>query len=566
MIHYHDGIGLLPGELSFKRGFALFFLAAFWPIASLAQTAKEAPLSPEAQQDLDQGLTAAKQQEWTVAIRYFNQARQAASDSPVPLFNLGLAESQLPGHELRAICWFEAYLAAVPNADKAPAIRQQITTLENRTEGNADKIIEMLKVLAGQIAPSDYWGNWAAYPDIAGLLATSGDLDAAEQIVASQADATIKGHARMEIAQALAKAKRIPDAIKEDDQIPDSDSSKEQSWQAIVSAQIAAGLLSDAKNEMDHLNGADQWTDGYALAEAEDKSGQHDDAVAILDHIKSTFPKVDSSSTDKELDELVHNEYLVDFAEAEYKIGMHEAADATFKQIKEFAYDTKGALTLDRKSRSPCSDRVTLLGLLAEAEDQIGRRSVALQLISEAESACREGLNAHEAFAGLQGTVVEVLCRHEGINDWDGATAWLNQNRENVDHYTGLKDEMTELEMENSQASTKAACFKILADTSSTPAQRAKAWLDYINGCLSAPLFTSDFNVTLAGLANFTPSSDDPAKAQTIFNHVKQTAVDLIDRLNDVHEMEGAGVSGVAAPTQNQSATTVPPASGTTQQ
>lgn len=65
-----------------------------------------------------------------MAIRLFNEGHKAAPDSAVPLLNLGLAEAQLPGHELRAICWLEAYLATVPDAANAPAVRKQIASLK----------------------------------------------------------------------------------------------------------------------------------------------------------------------------------------------------------------------------------------------------------------------------------------------------------------------------------------------------------------------------------------------------------------------------------------------------
>src|SRR4029077_14418895 len=112
-------------------------------------------LPPKAQEAVKKGLSAAEQQQWTVAIGYFDEARQVAPDSPVPLVNLGLAEAQVPGHELRAICWFEAYLALVPAAVNGPAVRQQISDLELRTKGNAGKIIEMLKALAAQMPSTE---------------------------------------------------------------------------------------------------------------------------------------------------------------------------------------------------------------------------------------------------------------------------------------------------------------------------------------------------------------------------------------------------------------------------
>jgi hypothetical protein len=516
---------------------ALLFLAMILPMDSFAQTTNVTTMPPKAQAAMKKGLDAAKLQEWTVAIRYFNEAHQSAPDSPVPLVNLGLAESQLPGHELRAVCWFEAYLILVPAAVNAPAVRQQISNLETRVKGNTDKIIEMLKVLAGQASINDS----SAYANIAGLLAASGDLDAAEQIVANQSDKNIQGNARLEIVQALVNSKRIPDAIKEAGQIPDS--YKEYAYESITSAQIAAGLFSDAKKSIVHLSeGAQEaahWDNAYELAEAAYQAGQHEDAAAMLRDIRTAFTTIDNTLSwmGEEYKEYAYDLDLAPFAAAEYKMGMHEEADTIFKQIKEFAYNTKGSV-YGNKGRTPYGDRTQLLRILAISEDQIGRRSIALQLMNEAKSACLAGQSAHEA-SGIIPNETWVLGGYQILKDWDGAKSWINQNRGNVDFdYKYEKDELANWEANDLYTSAKAASIKILADSSSSPARRAQAWSDYIKGCLSAPLFTTDFKATMSGLANFTPSANDAAKSETVFDHVKQPAADLIDRLNDISQME----------------------------
>jgi hypothetical protein len=539
MTHYHDRPDRFSATLAFRRGITLLFLAVSLPIISLAQTTNESTLPPKAQAAVKKGLGAAKQAEWTVAIRYFNEARQAAPDSPVPLVNLGLAESQLPGHELRAVCWFEAYLILVPTAVNAPAVRQQISDLETRAEGNADKIIDMLKVLAGEGPSSDYW---TAYADIAGLLAASDDLDAAEQIVASQSDKNIQSMVREKIVEALVNFKRIPDAIKEADQIPDY---KGLAYGIITSAQVAAGSFSDAKKSMLNLSVADQWTKGYELAEAEYRTGQKEDAATILNNIKSAFTTDYNrpSSGDNEINKYLYEARLAPFAVAEYKMGMQEDADTIFKQIKDYAYNTIGTTPFGHTDRTPLYDRTALLQILAGSEEQTGRHSIALQLVNDAESACREAVSAHEKFGGIESPVDDVLGRYEEIKEWDGARSWLNQNRGNVDiNYKADSDWLAKLEADDLHASTKAASIKILSDATASSTQRAQAWSDYIKGCLSAPLFTSDFKVTMAGLVSFTPSADDQTKSQTVFDHVKQPAADLIDRLNDIHELEGSEI------------------------
>jgi len=532
------------------------------PIDSFAQTTNATTMPPKAQAAMKKGLDAAKQQEWTVAIRYFNEARQAAPDSPVPLVNLGLAESQLPGHELRAICWFEAYLCLVPNAVNAPAVRQQISNLETRAEGNADKIIEMLKVLMGQMPSSDYWALWGVNADLAGLLAASGDLDAAEQIVQNQSNTDIQNHARAAIVEALVNLKRIPDAIAQADQMTNNSTDFVPAYQSIFAAQVASGSFSDAKVSAAHFVFSGDIR--LKLAVAEYQAGQREGADELL--------RDERASIDKEGDGSLRENDLAKFAAGEYMMGMHEDADAMFQQIKEYAYNTKGDLSFRNNSRMQYGDRMVILVDLARTEEQIGRHSIALQLMSEAEKACLAARKANEDSVALFDNTVLVLYGYYDLKDWDRAQSWIYQNHDAGKKIFDYKYYETDFNLRksaatanDSYASAKAASIKILADSNASPTLRAQAWSDYVKGCLSAPLFTTDFKITMAGLVSFTPSAEEQGKSQTIFDHVKQPAADLIDRLNDIHELEGIEMSGVAAPAQTPTAAPVADQSGTKQ-
>lgn len=63
------------------------------------------------------------------------------------LYNNGLAESVLPGRQLRAICWFRAYLAVAPqgpNADDATRLIEQLDgSLSDRADAVAQKMTEL---------------------------------------------------------------------------------------------------------------------------------------------------------------------------------------------------------------------------------------------------------------------------------------------------------------------------------------------------------------------------------------------------------------------------------------
>lgn len=91
----------------------------------------------------EQGLAAARQQDWTAAAGYFEQGYKFTArrkEPPALLFNLGLAESKIPGRELRAILWFKLYLHRCPNAANAGAVRQELADLRSAAESTLDGI------------------------------------------------------------------------------------------------------------------------------------------------------------------------------------------------------------------------------------------------------------------------------------------------------------------------------------------------------------------------------------------------------------------------------------------
>src|SRR5579864_4208945 len=104
-------VGLLA--LVIVPAFWLFFRPSTQRRSPEGDGANEAVLPQVAQRAIEQGKSAASQKPpaWAVAVSYFDAARKAAPLSPQPLYFLGLAAAQMHGRELRAICWFEAYLA-----------------------------------------------------------------------------------------------------------------------------------------------------------------------------------------------------------------------------------------------------------------------------------------------------------------------------------------------------------------------------------------------------------------------------------------------------------------------
>lgn len=150
----------------------------------MAQSSPPASLPPAAQEALNKGIIAAKVPDYLLAIRYFEDARKISPDSPVVYLNLGVAESKIPLRELRAIAWLGAYLAALPNASNAAAVKEQITVLEVKNQSNVSHLIKA----AQDAASSSKWNRTFMLTDVSTLWAKSGDIAAAFSTIDLQKD------------------------------------------------------------------------------------------------------------------------------------------------------------------------------------------------------------------------------------------------------------------------------------------------------------------------------------------------------------------------------------------
>ncbi|HEY6350549.1 MAG TPA: WG repeat-containing protein [Candidatus Angelobacter sp.] len=171
---------LRPGRLRFLVSaclLTLVILLALWllrrpsarPRSNVGGT--NGPILPaEAQKALERGRVAANlaqeasknrpnssQELWAVAVKEFDAARKLASLAPEPLYLLGLAEAQVPGRELRATCWLEAYLALSPRSEKADQTRAIIDNeLQAKAQRNLEHINQVLKALADKMDFDEY--------------------------------------------------------------------------------------------------------------------------------------------------------------------------------------------------------------------------------------------------------------------------------------------------------------------------------------------------------------------------------------------------------------------------
>jgi len=211
--------------MSFTRLAALLFcIVGFLP----AQTVPP-PLPPAAQEALNKGVIAAKLPDYLLAIRYFEEARQLAPSAPEVFYNLGLAESKIPGRELRAMAWFGAYLTAYPHAPNAAAVKEPIAVLEVRSQSNLSRLIQTVQDAAGQI-PQDHemptMGRDKEHIlyQVSNLWARSGDIARAQKIAELIVESTNwRDYAYEAIASAQFEAGDIAGASQTAGRIHDND-------------------------------------------------------------------------------------------------------------------------------------------------------------------------------------------------------------------------------------------------------------------------------------------------------------------------------------------------------
>lgn len=178
----------------------LFYQLGFFVIFLLCATNIHAQLSSPAQDSLDKGVIAAKLPDYPLAIKYFEEARKIAPNAPVIYFNLGLAESKIPGRELRAICWFAAYLTAESNTPNKAAILEQIKLLEVKNQSNFQRVIEAMK--AGAKSNTNFYED-SFWEDIMRIWIKAGDISEAIKSADQIRNEFSQNRAKMEVVDAL---------------------------------------------------------------------------------------------------------------------------------------------------------------------------------------------------------------------------------------------------------------------------------------------------------------------------------------------------------------------------
>jgi len=284
--------------------FASFLILALPTTKGICQTnvTSATALTPDAREAINKGIMAAKLPDYLLAIRFFEEARKLAPQSPEIFFNLGLAESKVPGRELRAVCWFSAYLAANPNEPNAAAVKDQINVLDIKALSNLSRLIKSVQDATSQTG--SYYQEFHM-GQVAGLWAEAGDMPAAMKTAGQIQDVYRRNQSWVAIAKGQMKAGDIAGALKTVDMIRPSDFKdivgsladiKTVALRDIAQAQQNAGNISGAKNTLMYaltsaalIQYADQKVfEQGAIADAQVKAADIDGAKNTLASIQNT--------------------------------------------------------------------------------------------------------------------------------------------------------------------------------------------------------------------------------------------------------------------------------------
>ena len=267
----------------------IIFIITIVGIPALAQTNV---LPPAAQDAINKGIIAAKIPDYLLAIRYFEEARKIAPLSSEVFFNIGLAESKLPGRELRAICWFGAYLTGNPDASNKAAVKEQIDMLDVISQSNIYRFLKTMQDAAGQTSGDKQSEN---LNKVAELLAKANDIAGAQKTTDLIQNVSWKSSALKAIAQTQANAGDIAGAQKIADLLHDSGPNQNLKSSALLSiakAQAKASDISEAQKTVDLLQDSgpkEDWKSSALLsiaqaqAKAVDISGAQKTANLLQD-------------------------------------------------------------------------------------------------------------------------------------------------------------------------------------------------------------------------------------------------------------------------------------------
>ena len=250
-------------------------------VSAVFAQAPGSTLSPAAKGAFIQGVSAADQKDWELAIKYFGQAREEAPIWPDALYNLAYSHQQAGGRELIAIAWYQAYLAAAPGAADADQGRIWIVELEGKVESRVRRLIRNLEEISSLKNYADI------YEQLARSKAKLGDIAGAKEAAARIPNKVAKSRAYEDIADGQADAGDIAGALESAARITD-DAYKSSAYFGIVYVQTEAGDIAGAKATASRIDGGLSRDTAYghivkAQAKTGDIAGAKETAARIRD-------------------------------------------------------------------------------------------------------------------------------------------------------------------------------------------------------------------------------------------------------------------------------------------
>ncbi len=199
---------------------------------------------------MNKGYVAAKQKDYLSAILNFEEARKIAPDDADIDYNLGLAESRIPGREFRAMAWYGAYLAADPDSSRALIIKEQIRQLRERA---LSRFIALVEKIANQ--GMDAHSRYFDLVNVADLWARAGNDAAAFKTVDNiqEDEYSSKSSAKEKVAQAQLKRGDFAAALRTLELIGDA-TTKDSLLRSIAEAQAKAGDVKLALHTVDAIH------------------------------------------------------------------------------------------------------------------------------------------------------------------------------------------------------------------------------------------------------------------------------------------------------------------------
>ena len=201
-------------------------------------------LSAETEALIESGMEAIKDGQWDQAIKSLTEVQAEAPKSYKILYNLGIANAEAGERDVIAIAWFNAYLAAVPDALEREQVLEQLENLKIKVNASIVKMLRMADVEAAKI--TDEQMKFETYRAIAMAEIYVGEMSEAKRYAELITDENSSSSIYLEISRTQARDGDITGARETVDMIV-VDDQKSEAYSEIARLQIESGDLEGAR-------------------------------------------------------------------------------------------------------------------------------------------------------------------------------------------------------------------------------------------------------------------------------------------------------------------------------